>query len=67
MFLTQIPKVLEHRSVMAGFPKSDDLNPRSQWGILFRVDGGLTLVQSSIKPFFQDAQYREIDIAVKEG
>jgi hypothetical protein len=27
----------------------------------------LTLVQSSIKPFFQDAQYREIDIAVKEG
>jgi hypothetical protein len=29
MFLTQIPKVLEHRSVMAGFPKSDDLNPRS--------------------------------------
>lgn len=50
MYLTKLKCVANHRMVMAGFPDSDIQTPRSEWGVLFRVDGAYTLVQSHVMP-----------------
>jgi CRISPR system Cascade subunit CasE len=53
VFLTKVDRVLSHRDVMSGFPKSDSLSPRAAWNVLYRVESARsTLIQSSIAPTY---------------
>jgi CRISPR system Cascade subunit CasE len=50
MYLTKISRQMNHRSVMAGFESVATDTPRMALGILFRVDGDCTIVQSNVPP-----------------
>lgn len=50
MFLTKVQQQMDHRSVMAGFEAIETDTPRLALGILYRIDGGCTIVQSNVPP-----------------
>jgi CRISPR system Cascade subunit CasE len=50
MYLTKTDRTLNHQSVMAAFERVETDQPRSALGILFRVDGTDTIIQSNVPP-----------------
>jgi CRISPR system Cascade subunit CasE len=52
MYLTRIDREFDHRQVMGLFPMDVGgvQSPRSEWGILFRANEGITIIQSAVPP-----------------
>jgi CRISPR system Cascade subunit CasE len=54
-----------HRYVMSGYPKDLGPDPRKQAGVLFRVDGGSILVQSTMKPKWPKSYEAQVKLEFK--
>lgn len=54
LYLTKLNGLYDHRAVMAGFPRYEGSSPRKHFGVLFSHHCDHTLVQSHVKPNWED-------------